>query len=426
MKKTWFLLMVLLMVLLSCHLVSSASNPTTITVMYNNTEFPAELAKAFETANPDLKIVRIETDTARYMAMNAAGNPPDVMRCNSAWIPYLATHKMALNIGPYIKKAKYLKQQDLLPINDSFKYKGKYYGVAKDWSPTTIGYYNKDAFKEAGIPFPSVTRAMTYKQLAEIARKLQKTEGDRVVRRGLSFWPGEPYHQIIAGVLSQSQKLYSKDGAKIILTKNPKVKEIVKFFYDLAKEKLISSPISTAESWEGQMFQNGRVAMIVYGYWYGAMCEGELNKGKVGVMASPVWDLKQTRVSPSFNVVGGFISGKTKHPAAAFRFYDWFFAGPPAKERAASGWGVPAQKSLLDLVATDTPLGKERQLNLKSEMEYVKVDTPSPYILPEVFNNSVSKNFELALRGDITLDRFLANVEAEVNKAIKDSRASFK
>jgi multiple sugar transport system substrate-binding protein len=125
-------------------------------------------------------------------------------------------------------------------------------------------------------------------------------------------------------------------------------------------------------------------------------------------------------------VVGGFISGKTKHPAAAFRFYDWFFAGPPAKERAASGWGVPAQKSLLDLVATDTPLGKERQLNLKSEMEYVKVDTPSPYILPEVFNNSVSKNFELALRGDITLDRFLANVEAEVNKAIKDSRASFK
>ncbi len=125
-------------------------------------------------------------------------------------------------------------------------------------------------------------------------------------------------------------------------------------------------------------------------------------------------------------MVGGFISSKTKNPEAAFRFYDWFFAGPQAKERAVSGWGVPAQKSLLGLVAASTSLGKERQLNLEAEMKYVKVDSPSPYILPDVFNNSVSKNYELALWGDIILDQFLVNVETEVNKAIQDSRASFK
>ncbi len=426
MKKSWIFMLVLALALVGFNLATFADNQTKVTVMYNNTELSAEMAKAFEDANPDIKIVRIETDTARYMAMNAAGNPPDIMRCNSAWVPYLATHKMALDLAPYFKKAKYLKKEDLLPINDSFKYKGKYYGIVKDWSPTTIGYYNKNVFTEAGLPFPSATEPMTYKQLAEIARKLQKTQGDRVVRRGLSFWPGEPYHQIIAGLLSQGQALYSKDGTKIILSKNPKVKETVKFFYDIAKEKIVSSPISPAESWEGQMFQNERVAMIVYGYWYGAMCEGDMNKGKVGVMASPVWDLKQPRVSPSFNVVGGFISSKTKNPDAAFRFYDWFFAGPQAKERAVSGWGVPAQKSLLGLVAANTSLGKERQLNLETEMKYVKVDSPSPYILPDVFNSSVSKNYELALRGDITLDQFLVNVETEVNKAIQDSRASFK
>jgi multiple sugar transport system substrate-binding protein len=267
---------------------------------------------------------------------------------------------------------------------------------------------------------------MTYKQMAEIARKLQKVQGDRVVRRGLAFWPGEPYHQIIAAMLSAGQDLYSKDGTKLILSKNPKAKEIVKFFYDIAKEKIVSSPVSPSEGWEGQMFQNERVAMIIYGYWYGAMCEGDMNKGKVGVIASPVWDPKSRRVSPSFNIVGGFISSKSKNPEAAFRVYDWFFGGQPSKDRAASGWGVPAQKSLLGLVATDTTLGKERQLNLENEMKYVKVDTPSPYILPDVFNSSVSKNFELALRGEITLDQFLANVENEVNKAIKDSRASEK
>lgn len=425
-KRTWIFALVLLIAVAGLSLTALADKQITVTVMYNNTEFPSEMAKEFEAANPDIKIVLVETDTARYMAMNAAGNPPDIMRCNSAWIPYLATNKMALDIAPLFKKAKYLKEKDLLPINDSFKYKGKLYGVVKDWSPTTIGYYNKNVFTEAGIPFPSPTEPMTYRQMAEIARKLQKAQGDRVVRRGLAFWPGEPYHQIIAAMLSAGQDLYSKDGAKLILSKNPKAKEIVKFFYDIAKEKIVSSPVSPSEGWEGQMFQNERVAMIFYGYWYGAMSEGNINKGKVGVIASPVWDSKSRRISPSFNIVGGFISSKTKNPEAAFRVFDWFFAGKPAQDRAASGWGVPAQKSLLGLVATDTPLGKERQLNLESEMKNIKVDTPSPYILPDVFNSSVSKNFELALRGDITLDQFLTNVENEVNKAIDDSRMSMK
>ena len=426
MKKTWIFTFVLLITVIGFNLTTFADNQVTVTVMYNNTEFPAEMAKEFEAANPDIKIVRVETDTARYMAMNAAGNPPDIMRCNSAWIPYLATHKMALNIDPFFKKAKYLKKQDLLSINDSFKYKGKLYGVVKDWSPTTIGYYNKNIFTEAGIAFPSPTEPMTYKQIADISKKLQKVQGDRVVRRGLAFWPGEPYHQIIAAMLSAGQDLYSNDGTKLILSKNSKAKEIVKFFYDLAKEKIVSSPVSPSEGWEGQMFQNERVAMIFYGYWYGAMCEGEINKGKVGVIASPVWSLKSKRVSPSFNIVGGFISSKSKNPEAAFRVFDWFFAGQPAKDRATSGWGVPAQKSMLGLVATDTPLGKERQLNLESEMKFIKADTPSPYILPDVFNSSVSKNFELALRGEISLDQFLIKVENEVNKAIQDGKTSEK
>ncbi|HEX3045324.1 MAG TPA: extracellular solute-binding protein [Bacillota bacterium] len=403
-----------------------AATQTQVTVMYNSNEFPPEMVKAFETENPDLKIVKLETDTARFMAMNAAGNPPDIMRCNSNWIPYLVTHKMALDLTPYFKKSKYLNEKDFLPIANDYKYKGKYYGFVKDWSPVLIGYYNKDAFQEAGIPFPSATEPISFKQMADIARKLQKTEGDRIIRRGLAFWPMDINSQLQLSLTSCGQNLYSKDGSQIILTKNPKAKEICKFWFDLAKEKVIPSPISPSETWEGSLFPGGRIGMIFYGYWYGAMCEGEQTKGKVGVIAAPVWDPKLTRVSPSFNIVGGFISSKTKNPDAAFRVFEWFFGGAPAKERASSGWGVPAQKSLLGLVATDTPLGKERQQNLDVEMKYVKICDATPYILPDIYDNSMRKNFELALKGEITFDKFLVNVENEVNKAISDSRASMK
>ncbi|MGE5605963.1 MAG: ABC transporter substrate-binding protein [Bacteroidota bacterium] len=403
-----------------------AASQVTVTVMYNANEFPVEYAKAFMAENPDIKLVMLETDMARFMAMNAAGNPPDIMRVNGAGIPYLAAHKMAMPIDTLLKKAKYLKKEDFLPVVENFKYKGKLYGFVKDWSPTLIGYCNKEAFAEAGIPVPSPTQPMTYAKMAEIARKLQKTEGDRIIRRGLAFWPLDINAQLEQTLIGIGQNLYNKDGSKIVLTSNPKVKEICKFFYDLAKDKIIPSPISPSEAWEGSMFSGGRIGMIFYGYWYGAMAEGEKTKGKVGVIAAPVWDAKQPRISPSFNIVGGFISSKTKNPDATFRVFDWFFGGPPARDRATSGWGVPCQKSLLGLVSTETAYGKERALNLETELKYVKIGNSSPYIMPEIYENSMRKNFELALKGEISFDQFLINVEKEVNKAIADNKASMK
>lgn len=424
--KRILLVLSLLVVLICGGLNIFAANQVTVTVMYNANEFPADYAKTFMAANPDIKLVMLETDMARFMAMNAAGNPPDIMRVNGAGIPYLVAHKMALPIDNLLKKAKYLKKADFLPVIDNFKYKGKLYGFVKDWSPTLIGYYNKDAFTEAGISFPSATQPMTYAQMADIARKLQKAEGDRIMRRGLAFWPMDINAQLEQTLIGIGQNLYNKDGSKIVLTGNPKVKEICKFFFDLAKEKTIPSPISPSSAWEGSVFSGGGIGMIFYGYWFGAMAEGEQTKGKIGVIAAPVWDAKRPRISPSFNLVGGFISSKTKNPDATFRVFDWFFGGPPANDRATGGWGVPCQKSLLGKVATETPFSKERAVNLENELKYVKLGNSSPYIMPEIYENSMRKNFELALKGEISFDQFLINVEKEVNKAIADNKASMK
>ncbi len=425
MKKTLVVLLLLAVVAFGCSNLFAASQ-VRVTVMYNANEFSADHVKQFEAENPDIKIVKLETDIARFMAMSAAGNPPDIMRFNGAAVPYLANHKMIMPIDSLISKGKYLKKDDFESIVDNFKYKGKLYGFVKDWSPTLIGYFNKDAFTEAGLKFPSPTEALSYAQLADYARKLQKTEGDRIVRRGLAFWPGDINAQLEQTLIQTGTNLYSKDGSKLVLSTNPQVKAICKFFYDLAKEKVIPSPISPSETWEGSLFPGGRIGMIVYGYWYGAMSEGEQTKGKIGVLAAPQWDPKKPRVSPSFNVVGGVISSKTKNKEAAYRVFDWYFGGPPAKERASSGWGVPAQKSLQGLVATDTQLGKDRAANLKEEMKYIKFGNSSPYVLPDIYENSMRKNFELALKGDISFDQFLVNVENEVNKQIADNKASAK
>lgn len=411
------LLSVLVIVLGSANPVRPAER-TKVTVMYYPSEFTPEMQEAFESANPDIDVELLQMDIARFRAMSATGNPPDIMRCTEEWIPYIVLNRMALDLTPYFKRSKLLRTADFMPIMDTYKYNGKYYGIVKDWSPVCIGYYNKDIFAAAGVPYPSATRPMTLREMAALGRRLQKKEGDRLVIRGLSFWT--PPDQIRLTLAMAGERTYTEDGKRVNLTRNKRAREIARFWFELAKEGLIESPLSPSETLDSALFSGGRGAMLVYGYWYGAIAESSVTSGKIGVMAAPVWDRSLPRVSPCAFITGGYISSQTKHPEAAFRVFEWFFGGPPAEEHARVGWGIPALKSKLGLVASRTPFEKERQSNLQNELRYVKYLDRSPYILPNVFNDTIFKYFALALKGDITFDEYLAYAERDINRAIQD------
>lgn len=380
------------------------------------------MEEAFEAANPDIEIELLQTDVARFRAMVAVGNPPDIMRCAEEWIPYIAMQGLALDLTPYFKRSKLLRISDFMPIMEKYKYNGKYYGMIKDWSPVGIGYYNKEIFSAAGLPYPSPTEPMSFKEIADLARKLQKTQGNKILIRGMSYWT--PPDQIRLALLTTGEKLYSDGGTRINLTKNKRAREIAKFWFDCAKERLVESPLSPTETLASSLFSGGRMAMLFFGYWYGSIVETEKTKGKIGVMASPVWDKKLPRISPCAFITGGFISSKTKHPEAAFRVFEWFFGGPPARERARMGWGVPALRSLQGLVTKNTPFEKERQLNLETELKYLRYVDHSPYILPTVFDDAVMKYYTMALKGEIGFEEYLAYVERDVNQAIGRARAA--
>ena len=98
--------------------------------------------------------------------------------------------------------------------------------------------------------------------------------------------------------------------------------------------------------------------------------------------------------------------------------------GGPAVDRAKSGWGVPSLKSLYPLMPTDSPFRQQVQTILQEELKTAdaKIDY-NPYYDDTVFDNSWKTNLEQALRGSITFDKMLSNIEAEVNTTI--SRNSF-
>jgi multiple sugar transport system substrate-binding protein len=179
--------------------------------------------------------------------------------------------------------------------------------------------------------------------------------------------------------------------------------------------------VNPTSSWAGDDFVRGVVAMVQYGYWFGGMAESDVTAGKVVMLPSPTWSSE--RRDPTITATGMFMAAATQVPDAAWKFFEYYNAGQPAINRAGSGWGVPALKSMYDLMPKETDFDQQRQRVLKAELDLA---TPplqfNPFITETAVYDTWTVYLEQALNGAITFDELLANVEADVNTAIQEGK----
>src|SRR5436309_14330051 len=157
-----------------------------VVVMTDPNEFNDDDRKTLEAATK-LKIEVVASNLTTLYAMFAAGNPPDVFRVPAAGVPQYISRRMVKNLQPYFANSKLLKPDDRAPANSFYKWDGKVvgkgdlYGMEKDWSPDyTLFAYTK-AFDDASVKIPSDTTPLTYDELRDLARKVnKKSAGKRV------------------------------------------------------------------------------------------------------------------------------------------------------------------------------------------------------------------------------------------------------
>ncbi len=370
-----------------------------VVVMTDPNEFNDNDRKTLEDATK-LKIEIVASDLTRLYAMYAAGNPPDVFRVQAAGVPQYISRKMIKNLQPYFANSKLLKPDDLAPANSFYKWDGKVvgkgdlYGMVKDWSPDyTLFAYTK-AFDDAGVKVPSDSTPLTYDELRALANKVnRKTAGKRVywgfVHSNNDQWIDRTAMNMLA---EKGQTLYAPDFSKLNISGNPEALKVIRFLYDLAADGVQQTPTDPSPNWMGADFNNGQVAMLQYGYWFSAMAESDITKGKTVFLPAPTWS--GVRRDPTMTATGWVVSAQTKDPDAAWAVFEQYMGGEPAQDRAKSGWGVPGLKSLY----SQTYLGEQ------------------------AFSTSWIKNLEPALKGSISFDKFVQNVETEINAAIVDGK----
>jgi multiple sugar transport system substrate-binding protein len=135
----------------------NAYNDVTETPVMNGVVIPS-----FEAANPGIKV---KDDTLPYagllqkfIASSAAGDPPDLMRSDIAWVPQLASEGTLLETSkqPWFKAVA--AAADPGPLSTNY-WNGGYYGLPDDTN-TQVFFYNKADFAAANLSPPTTWNEM--------------------------------------------------------------------------------------------------------------------------------------------------------------------------------------------------------------------------------------------------------------------------
>ncbi|MEE4608479.1 MAG: ABC transporter substrate-binding protein [Desulfobacteraceae bacterium] len=137
---------------------------------------------------------------------------------------------------------------------------GKTYGVPFQRS-TIVMYYNKDAFREAGLD-PEKPPA-TWDELVSMGQKLVKRDaGGQVTRWGLSIpSTGYPYWMFQCLAIQNGMELMNKAGNEVYFN-HPDEVAALQFWHDMAYKHEIMSKGSTDWGTLRQQFLGGATAMM--------------------------------------------------------------------------------------------------------------------------------------------------------------------
>ncbi|HEX2144594.1 MAG TPA: extracellular solute-binding protein [Glycomyces sp.] len=399
----------------------------TLTIMAPENEFSPEFLKTAE-ETLDVKIKRVEVDTTKLTAMLASGTAPDLVRgLGAVETPYVVARDLALPLDDYFASSTLLKEDDIDPINDVWRYDGSVqgqgprYGLAKDYSQDAMFWYNTALFDAAGVEYPSETEPTTYDQWLETGKELTKKDGDTTTVYGLSAGGLGLFLGLMNMTASGGGSLFAEDLASLDFS-SPEGQKALTWYLDYARAKVGFSPIEpNPDGWDWPPYQTGRLAMSWSGYWFGGAIAAEAELAETSRLA-PAPTMGADRVSPCFGATGYWIPKDSKNHDEAWQLFEWFMGGDPAKERAAGGWGMPSLLSLRE----DLPLGtaaQEQALGaVEAEADYFKVLPFTPYVKVEALDSVLNQYLPDAIKDGAGAGELADKLNADMNELLAEGK----
>lgn len=436
-KKVSCLFFVILISLALVATVGAAPKVKLRYALWDSNQLPAMEAsiKEFMKQNPNIEVVIELTEWNDYWTKMTTGvaarTLPDVFWGHLAYFSGLVSKGALLDLTPYIERDRLdlsIYYQSLL---ENWKYQGKQYGIPKDWDTICI-MYNKDAFDQAGVPYPSADWSWNPKNGGEFLQVLQKLTIDekgrnctekgfdknRVIQYGIgglaasemqTGWLNFIWMNGGQGILDQPY------GNKFILD-DPKSVEAMQFYADLvSKYGVAPTPEmqgTSASGWE--LFVAGRVATIPVGSWQLSAARDNLTFN---------WDVVLLPKGPAgrfscFNGLAHNIYARTKHPEEAWKLAKWMDGYESQKIISQYGVVFPAISSLVDVYLEATKEKGPDHIKYFIEATAKIGQWPMHVNWAQIFD-IIQREYELAIAGEYSAKEAVELIKDQVGPFLR-------
>jgi multiple sugar transport system substrate-binding protein len=290
----------------------------------------------------------VNDNLAKFMAMTAAGTPPNVVQVHYSNCVDLASRGALASLdGPMARDR--VRKEDFVPgLADEFAWKRVQYGLPKD-NALRVMFLNLDHFERGGVPIPADT--WTWDDFLTAATRLT----DRTPATGSPVFGVADFSFLLNDSPSYSiTRAFGGEWFNETWTAatidNPATVEAIQFVADWRnRHKISPAPGEIQDS--GDAFRRGHVAMGI-------------------AFAQQVFFLKQERVSFRYDVLplprgragafpcvtgsGQSLAQSAPQPEAGWQFLK-YLVGPEAQRRITSlkRWGASRVDSLEAILPED-------------------------------------------------------------------------
>ncbi|AGX02263.1 MULTISPECIES: ABC transporter substrate-binding protein [Bacillaceae] len=352
----------------------------------------------FEESHPNIK-VKHEVIADQYMDVMKTrligGEGPDVFYLDAFEAPGLIETGVLEPLDEYAGEDFDVADFEK-PLLEAFQNDGKTYGFPKGYS--TLGlFYNKKMFADAGVEVPK-----TWDELREVSKSL--TKGKDVYGFGQNPELARTY--FIAN--SSGGQAVKENKANFT---DPKVVESLQPYVDQhLVDKTAAQPNEVGAGWTGEMFGQGKAAMVIEGNWAIPFLDSTFPDIDYGIAEVPSINGKQGTMAFTVSYVMNAASEKKE---ASWELISYLTGKEGMETWTSKGFELPSRKSVAEKLGYDKD---ELRGALVAGAPYATVWADGTN-LPIIFNN-FNNQFVSAYLGERPLDEALKEAEETANKEI--------
>ncbi|MEM1339470.1 MAG: ABC transporter substrate-binding protein [Bacteroidota bacterium] len=276
--------------------------------------------------------------TEKLQLMLGTGKAPDLFWLKGDTSPAYMSFDVLEPLDPYLEQDIDFEANDFFPVfRDAFKYRGKNYGIAKDFNAYVL-FYNKTMFSEAGLD----TVPTTWQELYDFSKKLTK-DSDRDGKIDQFGFVIEPSIDIVMPFAYQNGAEIVSDKGEIKIG-TPEFIEATEFMMSLYRDGIATIPPDLGAGWMGDVFARKQCAMIISGAWLIPYLRDNAPDLEYGVVELPKGKKKATL---AFSVAM-VIPKQSKHKEDAWKLLSYLNGKEGMTTWTESGIALPTRKSVAE------------------------------------------------------------------------------